>query len=49
VKLKLNRGTKASKMAGNPLTAIDGLEGLHKAEHPKMLKAFGQQSTKIEE
>jgi hypothetical protein len=30
-------------MAGNPLRAIDVLE----AEHPKMLKAFGLQSTKI--
>jgi hypothetical protein len=34
-------------MAGNPLSAIDVLEGLQQAEHPKMLKAFGQQSTKI--
>jgi hypothetical protein len=34
-------------MAGNPLRAIDILEGLQKAEHPKMLKAFGLQSMKI--
>jgi hypothetical protein len=34
-------------MAGNPLRAIDVLEGLQQAEHPKMLKAFGLQSTKI--
>jgi hypothetical protein len=35
------------KMAGNPLRAIDVLESLQRAEHPKMLKAFGLQSTKI--
>jgi hypothetical protein len=34
-------------MAGNPLRAIDVLEGLQHAEHPKMLKAFELQSTKI--
>jgi len=34
-------------MAGNPLRAIDVLEGLQQAEHLKMLKAFGLQSTKI--
>jgi hypothetical protein len=34
-------------MAGNPLRAIDVLEGLQQAEHPKTLKAFGLQSTKI--
>jgi len=37
-----NCGTDASKMAGNLLRAIDILEGLQQAEHPKMLKAFGQ-------
>jgi hypothetical protein len=34
-------------MAGNSLRAIDVLEGLQQAEHPKMLKAFGLQATKI--
>jgi len=34
-------------MAGNPLRAINVLEGLQQAEHPKMLKEFGLQSTKI--
>jgi hypothetical protein len=34
-------------MAGNPLRAINILEGRQQAEHPKMLKAFGLQSTKI--
>jgi hypothetical protein len=34
-------------VAGNPLRAIDVLEGLQQAEHPKMLKAFGLQSKKI--
>jgi hypothetical protein len=34
-------------MAGNLLRAIDILEGLQQVEHPKMLKAFGLQSTKI--
>jgi hypothetical protein len=34
-------------MAGNPLRVIDVLEGLQQAEHPKMLKVFGLQSTKI--
>jgi hypothetical protein len=34
-------------MVGNPLKAIDVLEGLQQAEHPKMLKAFGLKSTKI--
>jgi hypothetical protein len=37
----------ASKMAKNPLRAIDVVEGLQQAEHPEMLKAFGLQSTKI--
>ena len=27
-------------MAGNPLRAINVLEGLQQAEHPKMLKAY---------
>jgi hypothetical protein len=43
---QLNCGTVASQMVGNPLRAIDVLEGLQQAEHPKMLKAFGLQSTK---
>jgi hypothetical protein len=34
-------------MARNPLRAIDILEDLQQGEHPKMLKAFGLQSTKI--
>jgi hypothetical protein len=34
-------------MAGNPLKATEVLEGLQQAEHPKMLKAFGLQSTEI--
>jgi hypothetical protein len=34
-------------MAGNLLRVIDVLEGLQQAEHLKMLKAFGLQSTKI--
>jgi hypothetical protein len=34
-------------MAGNPLRAIGVLEGLQQTEHPKMLKAFWLQSTKI--
>jgi hypothetical protein len=34
-------------MAGNPLRAIDIIEGLQQTEHPKTLKAFGLQSTKI--
>ena len=35
------------KMAGNPLRAINVLEGLQQAEQLKMLKEFGLQSTKI--
>jgi hypothetical protein len=34
-------GTDALKMARNPLRVIYVLEGLHQAEHLKMLKAFG--------
>jgi hypothetical protein len=32
-------------MAGNPLRAIDVLEGLQQAQHPKMLKELGLKST----
>jgi hypothetical protein len=47
VKLEQNFGSDVLKMAKNPLRAMNVLEGLQQAEHPKMLKPVGLQSTKI--